>query len=318
MRAREGDDMIFIDKTSQLDGVVDAQGGNDTVLLLNRATAEATVIVESDAERVLTLKTPNTDTTLTLINVEHLIGARQGSDELHLRCGLDSVNLRGGTWRHDDFINVDIDKSCPNNVSLVLEQFTYVNHKNGHSKVTYKFIEGPAHIYVDYKEAAPNDGFVIATGYDLTELQSLSIKPLLHNTRYIGINFGGYNQNRSRLLKIYNFYDSLTITFNDGYHLYAKNGQFYMGRDCSIRRQKTWNQLDGHVYKLLHNQKVIFTEKCPDQQSATLVYTGIVVDKFQEDGVLPDKFLQLYNDPQAVHTRALQDPVQPSTAYLPP
>jgi len=52
--------------------------------------------------------------------------------------------LRGGTLKLRDSIIVDIDKDCSNKVSLVLEQFTFVDHKNGDNKVTYKFFERPA------------------------------------------------------------------------------------------------------------------------------------------------------------------------------
>jgi len=63
IRTGQGDDMIFIDKTAKMDGIVHVQSGNDTVVLLNRA-AGATVITNSDVARVLTLEAPNSNTTL--------------------------------------------------------------------------------------------------------------------------------------------------------------------------------------------------------------------------------------------------------------
>jgi len=79
-----------------------------------------------------------------------------------------------------------------------------------------------------------------------------------------------------------------------------------MSHDYSVPRQANGNQLDSYLYKLLHAQRVMLTEKCPKQQQSTLVFTGLIVDQYHVDDVLPNKFLQLDNDPQAPATRFKQ------------
>jgi len=296
----DDDDMIFIDKTVPIDGIIDAKNGNDTLVLLAKEFTDVATLV-SDANRVLTLTTVDSDFQLTLLNVEHLIGARESFDQLIVRCGLKSVNLRGGTRRHDDFILVDIDNGCHDNVSLVLEQHTVVQHKNSNGNVVYKFVEGPVLIHVDQRNATINRD-VVNVQFDLIDMQYLNIETLNTSIRKVSVTFGKSNQ-RSDLLEIHNFDDSIMVAFNDGFQLYSKNGQFYMGRDCSVRsKSKTRNkQIGGYIYKLLHDQRVIFTEKC--DRNTTVAYTGNLVEHNYDDFALPNKFLQLKNDPLAVKTR---------------
>jgi len=300
IRAGDGDDMIFISKTDQMEGIIDAKRGNDTLVLMGNSSP-VTSIVESHAGNVLTLATKPGGPELTLLNVEHLVGARESYDDLHLHCGLNSVNLRGGSVIHNDFITVNMSQDCLNSVSIVLEKFTSVYHKNSNGKVVYKFVEGPVFIYVN-KSTDPIKRDTVAVQFNLTDVLQLKIISPTEMFSQILIDFGSFdNSDRRRLLEIHNFHDSLTVSFNDGYQLYSKRGQFYLGRDCSMPHE-VLNQLDDYLYKLLHNQNVLFTEKCPEISPTTLVYTGIVVEHNQEDQILPEKFLQLDNDPEALQT----------------
>jgi len=297
------DDIIFFDKSSQLNGVIDAKNGNDTLILIGGHHQEIMVTVESNGD-VLTVKPKTGSTELTLLNVEHLVGAPNSYDELYLRCGLESVNLRGGTETKKDHIVVDISPNCSSKTLIVLEKFTVVHHLTSNKNVNYKFIVGPVLMQIDADDSKPvmKDIMVVAAHYNIAEIHNILVYPLVYeyltNSR-LSINFVD-STNNSHLLVIHNFYDeSVKVTFTDGFQLYSRYGQFYIGSDCSLTDQEKVYQLNNHLYKLLYEQGIIFTIKC---SPTTFVYTGKVGNENHIDLVLPTEYVKYENDPNAALT----------------
>jgi len=304
------DDIVFVDKSSILDGFIDTKGGTDTLILVSSHHLKHHVNITSDKNQLLTLITQNYSE-LTILGVENLWGAKSSVDLLDLKhcAGLKFVNLQGGISAEEkDQINVNIPEKCVGNteITVVLEKFTDVNHISGSSRLNYRFISGPVNLrnsmkHGDLNEIQENTAF-ISVNFDLAELLNLLItKNEETGTVYVQMDF---SLNLYEALTISNFDQSTKVTFNDGYRFEMKHdGKFHIARDCTISRKKS--TFDEYLYHILSENGVRFIEAC--FMKNTIVHVGQKTEEtLDETTILPKKYIKLQNDPYADETHFMK------------
>jgi len=114
----DGNDLIFVQAGSKLDGFVNTKNCTDSLIFLPSKTS---IVVDSETNQMLTVKsTRNDDSYLTILGVENIIRSIHHGETVELKCGVSFVNLRGGSPKFDlDVINVDF-KECEQEILLLL------------------------------------------------------------------------------------------------------------------------------------------------------------------------------------------------------
>jgi len=293
VKTGDKNDVILIDKSSKIDGFIDTKEGNDTlVLFATKSTLHSQTIIKSETGQLVTLKTDGLNE-LTLLNVEHILGSKNSHNHLELKCGLRSVNLRGGTNEKYDHIQVDVE-TCPQETSIILEGFTQIHQKSGNDKLRYNFIGGRANMEFEHQTSERFETLaLVAVQFKLADLGG--IKVLWKNDSHCDV-FIRLDPENTQWLYMFNFNSKIKVIFEDDYQLYIQNHQLYMGKDCNEDLNHQKFQISQNFYNELVDQKITVVEKCSTKP--TIIYTGTRKNEAHNDiDILPDQYLSLENYP---------------------
>jgi len=291
----QNDDIIFVEKTSNLDGFINAKQGTDTVIL-STTDSEVSVRVTSEENQLLTIESQH-DNSLTILGAENLWGAKNSPDILHLKCGLKFVNLQGGLNSENvDEIYVDLYECNLDEITVIAQKYTEIHHTSGHPKLKYRYLgDGPV-LLINLAENKNNEtSALVSIDFPLSELTNLTITESNSNkeVKYTKMTF---QNNIEQYLSIKNFDQSIKIGFKNGYNVEMKRNHLYITRDCTVSRERF--TFSDHLYEMLANNRVVFVEKCAE---ATIVHVGEkIYDNFHEliDPNLPPVYKKLENDPE--------------------